>query len=162
MSELDPAAGDSPPPSLAIRLLSAVRARRTYLAIYEHYRKAAPKADFAALLDELIDDTKDAIATLSHQVRLLDRNPVSAGINENLLTQGMHRKGTPGKLNFMLVGSTNTLEWYAAQRHQGDSPEVQELWQALQEMEQKHQQHIKEMLGQILQTRDDQSPHRTS
>lgn len=162
MSELDHAAGDFPPPPLTPRLLAAVRARRSYLAIYQYYRKAAPKADFAGLLDELIDDTQDAIAALSHQVRLLERSPVSAGVNENLVTQGMHRKGTPSKLNFMLVGTKNTLEWYAAQRNPEDPQEIQELWQALQEMEQKHQGRIKEMLGQLHPTRDHQSPKNPS
>jgi rubrerythrin len=143
-------------------LLAAVRARRSYLAIYQHYRQAAPKADFAALLDDLIDDTQDAIATLSHQVRLLDRSPVSAGVNEYLLTQGMHRRGTPSKLNFMLVGTKNTLEWVAAQRHPDDPPEIQELWQALQEMEQRHQDRVKEMLGQLHPIQDQQSPEHSS
>lgn len=158
MPDLDHAPGGSSPQPLTTRLLAAVRARRTYLAIYQHYRKAAPKADFAGLLDEFVDDTQDAIASLSHQVRLLDRSPLSAGVNENLLTQGMHRKGTPGKLNFMLVGTKNTLEWYAAQRDPDDPPEIQELWQALQAVEQRHQARIKAMLGQLRPTRDQPSP----
>lgn len=60
---------------LSDRLLAATRARRTYLSIYQGYRKATPKADFAALLDRLIEDTQEALTLLSHHVRVAGHSP---------------------------------------------------------------------------------------
>lgn len=140
------AAGGS---GLPDRLLAATRARRTYLSIYQAYRKATPKADFAALLDRLVEDTQEALALLSHQVRVLGHSPLSTGVNEGLLKQGMDRKGTLSKLNFLLVGSTQSLDWYARQRSPEDPPEIAELWQALIDQETQHQQQIKDLLASV-------------
>lgn len=133
--------------SPAPRLLSSLRGRRTYLLIYEAYRKATPKADLAQLLDVLIEDTQDAIASLSSQLRYLGVSPLQSGINEGLLAKGVRRRGTLSKMNFLLVGTSHNLEWYAEQAHDEDPSQVQALWQELAAMEQRHQDMIKAFLG---------------
>lgn len=134
---------------LSDRLLAATRARRTYLSIYQGYRKATPKADFAALLDRLIEDTQEALTLLGHHVRVAGHSPLAAGINEGLLKRGMDRKGTLSKLNFLLVGSAQSLDWYARQRSPEDPPEIAELWQTLIDQESQHQQQIKDLLATV-------------
>ncbi|MCS6844565.1 MAG: PIG-L family deacetylase [Caldilineales bacterium] len=139
----------APGATLIPRLLAALRARRTYLAIYQAYRRATPKADFAALLDGLIEDTQESLAELSRALRLLGRSPVAVGVNERLLAQGEQRKGTLSKLNFLLVGANQSLAWYKGQRSEDDPPDVQALWQRLEEAELRHQSQIKALLAQI-------------
>lgn len=136
-------------PPMLTRLMAALRARRTYLTVYETYRRTTPKADFAALLDALIEDTQESLAEISRAVRLLGRSPVTAGLNEKLLAQAERRKGTLSKLNFLLVGTAQSLEWYAAQQAESDPPEVRALWQRLAETERRHQAQIKALLAQI-------------
>lgn len=135
--------------ALAPRLMAALRGRRTYLMIHEGYRRATPQADFAVLLDGLMEDGHEAIAELSYHLRHLDRSPMAAGVNETLLTQGTSRKGTASKLNFLLVGATQTLQWLNDQRRVDDPPAMQALWQYLIDAETRHQQQIKEVLGQV-------------
>lgn len=128
-------------------LLSALRARRTYLLIYQEYRKTTPKADFAELLDALIDDTQDTVANLSRILRLMGISPIQAGVNEKLLQQGLARRGMASKLNFLLAGSTRTLEWYEEMPLADDPEEIQALWQDLAAMETRHLASIRELLG---------------
>ena len=136
---------------LAARLVSCLRTRRTYLLIYQEYRKQQPKPEFMALLDALIDETQEAIAAVSTQVRRADRSPLAVGINEKLLTQGAGRKGVLSKLNFMLVGSSRALEWYASQQAANDPAEVQAMWQQLSALESQHLQAIKGLLASLEQ-----------
>lgn len=132
---------------LYVRLLAALRARRTYLLLYESYRKARPKEDFKELLDVMIEDSHDSIASISSLLRRLDQSPLAAGTNENVLQQGMSRKGTASKLNFLLVGTQRSLDWYPNQQTAEDPTEAQALWQSLIERETEHQRQIKRMLG---------------
>lgn len=135
--------------AVAPRLMAALRGRRTYLLIHEAYRRATPQADFAALLDDLIEDGHEAIAELSRLLRHLGHSPMTAGLNEKLLTQGSSRKGTAHKLNFLLVGATQTLQWLNDQRRSDDPPDVQAVWQRLIDAEARHLQQIKQVLGQV-------------
>lgn len=144
---------------LAARLVSCLRTRRTYLLIYQEYRKQRPKPEFMALLDTLIDETQEAIAALSTQVRRADRSPLAVGVNEKLLAQGAGRKGVLSKLNFMLVGSTRALEWYASQQAAADDPpEVQAMWQQLIALESQHLQTIKSLLASLEQPAGESEP----
>lgn len=144
-----PSASSSSPPSLDDRLIAGLRARRTYLMILEAYRKASPKADFAELLATLIDDTMDAIASLSSALRHVGRSPLQAGINEKLLQQGVRRRGTASKANFLLVGSARTVAWYREMPAAEDPPEVQVLWKELADTEEAHVQLLKGFLDRV-------------
>ncbi|MEA3337985.1 MAG: hypothetical protein U9R25_19015 [Chloroflexota bacterium] len=130
-------------------LLASLRARRTYLIIYQGYLRWRPKSDFAELLEVLIQETQDAIASISGTMRRLEVDPKLAGINETLLAQGARRKGTASKLNFLLVGANNTLEWYQTLEASEEVEEVQVLWQALSLMERRHRQMIEELMDKI-------------
>lgn len=130
------------PLPLSHRLTACLRARHTYLLIYESYAKGRPKEDFRELLVTLIDDTHDSIASISAAMRRLGLRPTAAGINETVLGQGMSRRGTLSKLNFVLVGANRTLEWYASQRSAEDEPEVEALWQELIAREEEHRQMV--------------------
>jgi N-acetyl-1-D-myo-inositol-2-amino-2-deoxy-alpha-D-glucopyranoside deacetylase len=135
--------------ALAPRLMAALRGRRTYLMIHEGYRRATPQADFALLLDGLMEDGHEAIVELSHHLRHLGRSPMAAGVNDKVLAQGANRKGTASKLNFLLVGATQTLQWLNEQRRSDDPPAMQALWQQLIDAESRHLQQIKAVLGQV-------------
>lgn len=117
--------------------------------IYEAYRRQRPKADFAELLEQLIANTRDVIASLSTALRRLDQSPLRAGVNETLLQQGTMRKGTAAKLNFLIVGSARTLDWYAAMPNQDDPAEVRALWEELAQMEAHHLRLMKAFLGEV-------------
>lgn len=123
---------------LAARLLAGLRARRGYLTIYQHYLRHRPKPEFVDLLQLLVDDTQDATAQLSSALRRLDRSPMQAGTQEKLLGQGLSRRGTLSKLNFMIVGMERSLQWYASQLVQGDPADVHAIWQQLSAAESEH------------------------
>lgn len=129
--------------------MASLRARRTYLMILQAYRKGPPKADFAELLDTLIQDTLDAVASLSSALRRLGHSPLQVGINEKLFQQGTWRRGTASKANFLLVGSARTAAWYRDMPTAEDPPEIQLLWKELAEMEQAHLRLLKGFLAQV-------------
>jgi LmbE family N-acetylglucosaminyl deacetylase len=133
------------------RLLAALRSRRTYLLIYQDYLKRSPKPDFAELLTALIEHTHEAIALLSSALRRIDRNPMRAGVNEKLLGQGGSRRVAAGKLNFIILGAANNLNWYTEQLARDDPPAIQSVWQTLFEMETQDQQMAKSLLAAIEQ-----------
>lgn len=133
------------------RLLIALRSRRTYLLIYQDYLKRSPKPDFAELLTALIEHTHEAIALLSSALRRIDRNPMRAGVNEKLLGQGGSRRVAAGKLNFIILGAANNLNWYAEQLARNDPPAIQAVWQTLFEIETEDQQMAKNLLAAIEQ-----------
>ena len=137
------------PASLAPRLYASLRARRTYLMIFQNYLRQRPKEDVAQLLEALIEDAQDIIAMLSSQLRQIDHSPLSAGINETLLHQAGRRRGTLSKLNFILVGSRNTLSWYEDCQIAADPPDVQVFWQELIARETDNLRRIKDLLGAI-------------
>ena len=132
---------------LSARLMAALRARRGYLTIYQHYLRHRPKPEFVELLQTLVDDTQDATAQLSSALRRLDRSPLQAGAHEKLLGQGLSRHGMLSKLNFMIVGMEKSLQWYASQLTQGDPPEVNAIWEALSEAEKRHLKLTKTLLA---------------
>ncbi len=152
MSDSRPASQN--PASPVPRLISCLRARRTYLMIYQRYRQSTPKVDFAGLLDVMLDDLQDAVATLSRVLRLLDTSPVKAEANEKLFNQAQARLGTASKLAFMETGSSRAVAWYQEQLQAGDPPEIQAIWQALAEMEARHLAGIQALLGQAELTDD--------
>ncbi len=133
--------------ALASRLLDALRSNRTHLLLYQEYRKRSRKEDMIALLDDLIDGSQEAIAMISPILRRLDRSPMRAGINENTLAQGTSRKGTPSRLNFMLVGQARMMDWTAEQLRRADPPQINILWQQLAEMTDRHQRATKALLA---------------
>jgi hypothetical protein len=135
--------------SLAPRLYASLRARRTYLMIYQDYLRQRPKADVAQLLGELSDDTQDTIAMLSSLLRQKGHSPLAAGINETLFQQARRRRGTLSKLNFLMVGSKNTLAWYEDCQRADDPPEVQVFWQELIARETDNLRRVKDLLGAI-------------
>lgn len=134
---------------IAGRLMAGLRARRGYLTIYEHYLRLRPKPEFAALLRTLVDDTQDATALLSSALRRMDHSPLQAGTHEKLLAQGMGRRGTLSKLNFMLVGMEKSLQWYASQLAHGDPPEIHAIWQVLSTSETQHLKLTKAFLAEL-------------
>jgi hypothetical protein len=131
------------------RLLAALRSRRTYLLIYQEYLKRSPKSDFAELLGTLVDHTQEVIALLSSALRRIDRNPMRAGVNDKLLGQGVSRKVAAGKLNFIILGAANNLDWYAEQLAQNDPPAIKAIWQTLAEIETQDLQMAKRLLALI-------------
>lgn len=135
--------------ALASRLLDAVRSNRTHLLLYQEYRKRSRKEDMIALLDELIDGSQEAIAMISPILRRLDRSPMRAGINENTLAQGASRKGTPSRLNFMLVGQARMIEWTAEQLRRADPQEITVLWQQLADIADRHLRATKALLATV-------------
>ena len=84
---------------------------------------------------------------ISPILRRLDRSPMRAGINENTLAQGTSRKGTPSRLNFMLVAQERMVEWTAEQLRRNDPPEIKILWQQLAEIADRHLQATKVMVA---------------
>ncbi len=143
--------------ALVERLNEGLRVTRTYLMLYQGYRKRVRKEDFAGLLDELMDDLQETIAEISVIVRRLDHSPMRAGINENTLAQGVARKGTASKLNFILIGQERLASWAAEQLRRGDPPEIAAIWQHLADMATKHQHATKSLLGLV-----EESQHQTS
>ena len=137
------------PDSLAPRLYASLRARRTYLMIYQDYLRQRPKKDVSQLLEGLIEDTQDAIAMLSSQLRRTGHSPLAAGVNESLLQQARRRRGTLSKLNFIVVGSRNTVSWYEGCQKADDPPDAEALWQELIAREADNLQRIKDLLGAI-------------
>ena len=133
---------------LAARLMAGLRARHGYLTIYQHYLRQRPKAEFVALLQTLVDDTQEATAALSSALRRLDHSPLQAGTHEKLLAQGMGRRGTVSKLNFMIVGMEKSLQWYASQLAQGDPPDIHAIWQELSATESQHLKLTKTLLSE--------------
>ena len=144
---------------LGQRLMAGLRARRGYLAIYQHYQRHRPKPAFAALLETLVDDTQEATALLSSALRRLDRSPLQAGTHEKLLGQGMSRRGPVSKLNFMIVGMDKSLQWYASQLAEDDPAEVHAIWQELEATERRHLAMAKALLAETERPlRSDESP----
>lgn len=137
------------PDSLAPRLYASLRARRTYLMIYQDYLRQRPKEDVSQLLEGLIEDTQDTIAMLSSLLRRTGHSPLTAGVNEPLLRQARRRRGTLSKLNFVLVGSRNTVSWYEDCQSADDPPDAEALWQELIAREADNLQRIKDLLGAI-------------
>ena len=133
--------------ALAARLLDAVRSNSTHVLLYQEYRKRTRQVDVIALLDVLIDGSQEAIALISPILRRLDRSPMRAGINENTLAQGSSRRGTEGRLNFMLVAQERMVEWTAEQLRRNDPPEIKILWQQLAEIADRHLQATKVMVA---------------
>lgn len=133
----------------ADRLFAALRARHTYLMIYQDYLKRSPKPEFAELLATLIEHTQEAIALLSRALRRIDQNPKRAGVNEKLLAQGVGRRVAAGKLNFVIVGMARNLDWYAQQLDKDDAPAIKAVWQELSELETQDQQLAKQLLVEI-------------
>jgi hypothetical protein len=131
------------------RLLAALRSRRTYLLIYQEYLKRSPKSDFAELLGTLIGHTQEVIALLSSALRRIDRNPMRAGVNDKLLGQGASRKVAAGKLNFIILGAANNLDWYTEQLERNDPPAIKAIWQTLAEIEAQDLQMSKRLLALI-------------
>ncbi len=131
------------------RLLAALRSRRTYLLIYQEYLKRSPKSDFADLLGTLIDHAQEVIALLSSALRRIDRNPMRAGVNDKLLGQGVSRKVAAGKLNFIILGAANNLDWYTEQLERNDPPAIKAIWQTLAEIEAQDLQMSKRLLALI-------------
>lgn len=135
--------------SLAARLMAGLRARRAYLTIYQQYLRYRPKPEFVALLEVLVDDTQEAVALLSSALRRLDRSPLQAGAHEKLLDQGMGRRGAVSRLNFMIVGMDKSLQWYASQLAEDDSPEIRAIWQELEATERRHLAMTKGLLAEM-------------
>lgn len=135
--------------ALAARLLEGLRISRTSLMLYEEYRKRGRQEDFTALLDRLSDDVQEVIAEMSLLLRRLDRSPMHAGVNEKVLAQGMARKGTASKLNFLLVGQARLADWAAEQVSRQDPPAVTVVWQHMGAMAVKHQEATKVLLGWV-------------
>ena len=135
--------------SLTPKLYASLRARRTYLVVFQDYLRQRPKEDVAQLLEGLAEDAKDTIALLSSWLRRTGRSPLTAGINGSLLQQARRRKGTLSKLNFILVGSKNTVSWYKECQEADDPPDVQALWRELIARETDNLQRIKDLLGAI-------------
>lgn len=131
------------------RLLAALRNRRTYLLIYQDYLKRSPKSDFAELLGALIDHAQEVIALLSSTLRRIDRSPMRAGVNDKLLGQGVSRKVAAGKLNFIILGAANNLDWYTEQLERNDPPAIEAVWQTLAEIEAQDLQMSKRLLALI-------------
>lgn len=146
-----PEENELPPDAAAAadRFSAALRSRRTYLLLYQDYRKHSPKPEFAALLRELIAHTQDAIALLSSALRRLDRMATRVSINEKLLAQGNGRKGAAGKLNFILNGMTKNLEWIRQQRALETAPTLQAVWDELIAADEQDQQQAKALLTEI-------------
>lgn len=134
---------------LASRLMAGLRARRSYLTIYQHYLRSQPKPEFAALLQTLVEDTQEATSLLSSALRRLDHSPLQAGSHEKLLAQGMGRRGVVSKLNFMLVGMEKSLRWYASQLAHGDPADVNAVWQELSAAEAGHLRQTKALLSEM-------------
>lgn len=145
-AEAEPKTDDA---ATVARLVAALRGRRTYLEIYQKYRRFRPKPLVVELLTTLIDHTQDMIALLSSELRRLDYSPKQVGINEKLFEQATRRRNDAGKLTFLIVGSEKNLAWYIEQAAQGDSPAVQALWQELISFETADQQQIRQTLSHI-------------
>jgi hypothetical protein len=56
-----------------------------------------------------------------------------------------------GKLNFIILGAANNLNWYTEQLARDDPPAIQSVWQTLFEMETQDQQMAKSLLAAIEQ-----------
>ena len=132
---------------MAARLLDAVRSNSTHVLLYQEYRKRTRQLEVIALLDVLIDGSQEAIALISPILRRLDRSPMRAGINENTLAQGSSRRGTEGRLTFMLVAQERMVDWTAEQLRRNDPPEIKILWQQLAEIADRHLQATKVMVA---------------
>lgn len=141
---------------LVERLFEGLRATRASLLLYRDYRKRARQDDFVGLLDMLADEVQESIAEMSSILRRLDHSPMHAGIDEKILAQGMARKGTRSKLNFMLVGQVRLAEWAAEQARRQDPESIVETWQRLGAMAARHQWATKALLGFV-----EQSVHET-
>ncbi|MFZ2489554.1 MAG: PIG-L family deacetylase [Anaerolineae bacterium] len=144
--EAEPDAVDA---ATVARLVAALRGRRTYLEIYQKYRRFRPKPVVVELLATLIDHTQEMIALLSSALRRMDYSPKQVGINEKLFEQATRRRNDAGKLTFLIVGSEKNLIWYTEQMAQGDPPAVQALWQELISFETADQEQIRQTLARI-------------
>ncbi|MEZ4767734.1 MAG: hypothetical protein R2844_04840 [Caldilineales bacterium] len=148
----EPASQPGDTDRLVARLMAGLRRRRAYLTIYQQYLRYRPKPEFVALLETLVDDAQDALALLSSALRQLDRSPLHAGAHEKLLDQGMGRRGTVSRLNFMIVGMDKSLQWYAGQLAEDDPPEIRAIWQELEAAERRHLAMTKGLLSEMERT----------
>jgi hypothetical protein len=119
------------PSTLAARLADALRHQQAYLAIYRHYRDARPREDFAALLAVLCDDAQEASEGLARALRHAGESPLAVEPPPRLLEQGLRRRGTLSRLQFILVGMQNNIAYYQAQLAYPDEDDVRGLWAEL-------------------------------
>lgn len=141
---------EAPAPSdLIDRLSDALRHQKANLAIYQHYREAHPREDFAALLDSLCRDAQEAIEGLASALRRAGQSPLTIEAAPRLVEQGFDRRGTKSRLQFALVGIQNNAAYYRAQLARADEPEVQDLWAELLAVSERQLPRVKALLQSL-------------
>jgi hypothetical protein len=136
-------------PELISRLSDALRHQRAYQAIYQHYMDDRPREDFLALLNGLNDDSQDMVESLATALRQAGESPLGSEPPDRLLTQGWERKGTLSRLQFMLVGVNNTIQFLDTQLAGSDPQEIHDLWAELLALARKQEQAVKNFLSMI-------------
>ena len=119
---------NTPSPELIERLSDAMRHQKANLVIYQHYRDAHPREDFATLLDSLIHDAQEGIEALARALRRAGQSPIVVEAAPRLVEQGFDRRGTLSRLQFILVGVENNIIFYRTQIARADEPEMNSLW----------------------------------
>ncbi|MCC7355963.1 MAG: hypothetical protein IT330_19660 [Anaerolineae bacterium] len=134
---------------LVDRLSDALRHQKANLAIYQHYRDAHPRDDFAALLDSLCQDAQEAIEGLASALRRAGQSPLAIEAAPRLVEQGFERRGTMSRLQFVLVGTQNNIAYYRTQLAGTDEPEAQALWAELLAVSEKQLSVVKALLQSL-------------
>ena len=131
------------------RLADVLRYQRAYLLIYERYMEAPVHPEFRNLLENLHQSTQESIERFSSTLRRMGESPIQTTLPEPLLAQGMDRRGAEGRLQFIVVGSQNTIQYIQSQLERDDPEPVRTLWGELLQVQRQHLESTRALLYQV-------------
>jgi len=133
----------------AERLDDALRHQRAYLLIYERYMESQIHPEFRNLLENLHKSTQESIEGLSSILRRMGGSPLQTALPERLLMQGLDRGGAEGRLQFIVVGLQNTIQYVQSQLERNDPEPVRALWDELLQDQRQHLESTRALLNQV-------------
>ena len=105
--------------------------------------------EFSNLLENLHKSAQETIEHFSSNLRRIDGSPLQVTLPERLLVRGMDRRGADGRLQFIVVGLQNTIQYVQSQLERDDPEPLRALWYVLLQDQVEHLESTRALLYQV-------------